>query len=349
MAASPRPRRLHFVGSLPQHADAESAFRWQRDELIGLIRRLTGGEPGPRLQWFVPVVKELKRLPQIRTVRDGDWAAYDDTDRLAVRRGSRLGPEHIPLRLAEYAREELAALDAVGTPATRELPLQVGVPGYLDMTLFVFGPLALFRHARAFLRATARQVEDVRRTAGDTVVFQLEVPAALIAVASAPKPLRSAVAGLMAHFVTRQVARAPRGSRFGIHLCLGDLGHQPLKFPPTADPQVRLANALMRRWPEGRSLEYVHLPLSGGDTPPYTSPEYYRPLRRLVAPPEVPVAAGIAHEKQTTDEQRRVRDLVEEALGRPADIATACGLGRRTPQQAERAVAAMRALLDDEA
>ncbi|MFC9847625.1 hypothetical protein ACFWFF_17250 [Streptomyces sp. NPDC060223] len=347
MASTDR-RRLHFVGSLPQFDDATSAFRWQQHELAGRVRRLSGGETGPRLQWFVPLVKAIKALPHIRTVQDGEWTGYDDTDRLKVQRGSRLTPGDIPMRLSEYAREELAALDALGTPASADLPLQVGVPGYLDMALFIFGPVGVFRHARAFRDATAGQIADVHRTAGDALVFQLEVPAALIAVVSAPRPLRPLLARLMARLVTSQVSKAPQGSRFGVHLCLGDLGHRALKIPSSAAPQAVLANALVRRWPQGRPLEFVHLPLSGGDQPPVTSTAYYAPLRRLRVPSDVSVVAGIAHEEQPAGDQLAVRALVEEALGRRTDIATACGLGRRTSEQAARAVDSMRVLLDDE-
>jgi hypothetical protein len=338
-------RHLHFVGSLPQFADPVAALLWQLNDLRGQVRRLTAGETGARLRWFVPLVKELMQLPQIRVVRSGDWTGYDDTDRLSVYAGGKLQPDDIPVRLAEYARSELATLESVGMPATRDLPLQVGVPGYFDMALFIFGPLGVIRHAHAFRDAVSHQISDLYDVAGDRVVFQLEVPAALVAVSSTPKPLRSAAAKLMARLVTRQVARAPRGSRFGLHLCLGDLGHRPLKLPETADPQVRLANALCEHWPQGRTLDYVHLPLSGGDKPPVTTPKYYLPLHRLTVPRDVVVIAGIAHEKQAPDDQRVVRDLVEKALGRSIDIATACGLGRRTPEQAERAVQSMQALL----
>jgi hypothetical protein len=340
-------RRLHFVGTLPQFDDATAAFRWQQAELKGQVRRLSGGETGPRLQWFVPLVKALKALPQIRTVQDGEWTGYDDTDQLAVKRGGRLAPGDIPMRLGAFAREELAALDALGTPATADLPLQIGIPGYLDMALFVFGPIGVFRHARAFRDASAAQITDVHDAAGAAVVFQLEVPAALIAVVSAPRPLRPLLARLMARLVTKQVAQAPPGSRFGVHLCLGDLGHRALKTPATAGPQMRLANALIRRWPRDRPLEFIHLPLSGGDQPPATTAAYYDPLRRLRVPAGIPVVAGIAHEEQSPADQAAVRALVEGALGRRTDIATACGLGRRTPEQALRAVDSMRALLDD--
>jgi hypothetical protein len=334
-------RRLHFLGTMPQFSDARAAFSWQLGEVRGLLRRLSGGETGPRLLWFVPMVKELKGQPEIRSVRDGDWSGYQDTDLLAVRRGQRL---RIPLRLAQYAAEDRAALESLvdgSAPDSRGLPLQVGIPGYLDMALFTFGPLGAIRYARRFLVAVADQIT---RVAAPDVVFQLEVPAALIAVASAPWPLQRFMAAFMGRLVTRQVARAPRSARFGVHLCLGDLGHQALRQLRDAGPLVLLANAIVRQWPADRSLEYVHLPMSGGDRPPPTTPEFYAPLRRLDA---MPLIAGIAHELQDPADQLRVRDLVETAARRPVDIATSCGLGRRTPERAELAVQAMLKLVAD--
>ncbi|WP_432937356.1 hypothetical protein ACQPXM_24910 [Kribbella sp. CA-253562] len=333
---------LHFVGSMPQFDDARSALRWQLTTLAGSVRRLSGGETGDRLLWFVPLVKDIKRLPQVRTIQNGDWTGYRDIDVLRVRRRARFTRQDIPLRMAEFAREELGVLDSLDNP--HGLPLQVGVPGYLDMALYTFGPMGLLRYGRMFLGAVAGQIAELQAEAGDRIVFQLEVPAALIAVAAAPPPLRPAMAALMAHLVTRQVARAPEGSRFGVHLCLGDLGHQALLQLADTDPLVRLTNALVRHWPDGRSLEFVHLPMSGADQPPVVSPDFFDPLRRLRVPPDVPVVAGIAHEDQGLDEQLTVRRLVETALGRRVDIATACGLGRRSPQAARRAVDAMLAL-----
>lgn len=337
-------RALHFLGTMPQFDDAATALKWQLTDLDGRLRRLTSGETGPRLLWFVPFIKELKASRKIRALRDGDWTDYDDVDRLAVRRGARLTPADLPLPIAEYARQDLAALVDVDPEVS--LPLQIGVPGYLDMALFIFGPLGVLRYARTFLAAIAEQITEIQREAGERVVFQLEVPAALIAVVSAPPPLRPLLAELMAHLVTRPVARAPRGTRFGVHLCLGDLGHHALTQLTDASPLVILANAIARRWPEGRPLDYVHLPMSGGDVPPTTEPGFYAPLRGLRLPDSVEVIAGIAHEEQDRETQLAVRELVETALGRAADIATSCGLGRRTPEAATAAVTSMRALID---
>jgi hypothetical protein len=340
-------RRLHFVGTMPQFDTAAQAFAWQVGELGHRVRRLSGGETGPRLSWFVPLVKDLKRNPKIRALREGHWTAYDDVDRLAVRRGSRLEPGDIPLRLAEWAEEELAILDTAGTPATRERPLQIGVPSYLDLALFILGPVGALRHSAAFLDAVCAEVDRVVALGGDRVVLQVETPAALIAVTSAPAPLRSVVARIMGRLLLRQIRRMDGGSRVGLHLCLGDMGHKARVRLESAAPLVQLAQALIRRWPTGRTLEFVHLPLCGGEHPPSTDPAFYAPLRSLRSLPRaVTVVAGIAHENQSPELQLSVRGMVEAAVGRQVDVATACGLGRRTAQQARKAVDRMLALLD---
>ncbi|MEV6903029.1 hypothetical protein [Amycolatopsis sp. NPDC051372] len=119
----------------------------------------------------------------------------------------------------------------------------------------------------------------------------------------------------MAFLVTRQAARAPEGTRFGVHLCFGDLGHRALRQPRSAAPMVALANAVVRRRPAGRPLDFVHLPMFGGDEPPPTSAAFYARLRRPAAGIAV-VVAGIAHERQDERAQLTVRDHVETALGR---------------------------------
>ncbi|MFN2462725.1 MAG: hypothetical protein ABR573_02335 [Candidatus Dormibacteria bacterium] len=39
---------------------------------------------------------------------------------------------------------------------------------------------------------------------------------------------------------------------------------------------------------------------------------------------------SFAHESQPLEDQRRIRDLIEEQLARRVAIAAACGLGRRS-------------------
>ncbi|MCW2901396.1 MAG: hypothetical protein JWO67_3661 [Streptosporangiaceae bacterium] len=104
-------------------------------------------------------------------------------------------------------------------------------------------------------------------------------------------------------------------------------------------PIVALTQALVRAWPAGRDLEYVHLPLAAGERPPVLDPGFYRPLGGLRALPEsLRLIAGLVHEEQDLAEQVLVLRTVEQCLGRTVGVSPACGLGRRTPEAAERAV-----------
>ncbi|WP_432572948.1 hypothetical protein [Kineococcus sp. SYSU DK005] len=339
---------MHLVGSLPQFHDAEQALAWQVHELSGRVRRLTGGETGDRSRWIVPIVQRLAGQPVLRRTRSGEWSGYDDVDRFALRRGRRLLPQHLDLRIAQNAEEELRVLSGLQHPATPDLPLQVCVPGHLDVALFAFGLVAVPRTAGAVRRALGREIAATFARAGRAVVFQLELPAELVALAAAPAPLRGALARVLARPVLRQVAEAPAGTRFGVHLCLGDLGHRALRQLTSTAPLVCLTAALVRAWPAGRSLEFVHLPLSGGEAPPPVDPAFHAPLRALrgLVPEHVQLVAGLVHEEQAEQDQDRVLAVVEEVLGRRVDVATSCGLGRRSPAAAAAAVRASLRLLD---
>ena len=100
-------------------------------------------------------------------------------------------------------------------------------------------------------------------------------------------------------------------------------------------PLVHLTDALVSRWPAGRPLEFVHVPLAAADEPPARDPAFYAALAGLRLPPEVRFVAGLVHEDRTLDEQLRTRALLDDLLGRPVDVATSCGLGRRTQAAAE--------------
>jgi hypothetical protein len=109
---------------------------------------------------------------------------------------------------------------------------------------------------------------------------------------------------------------------------------------------VLLANAVTSRWPSGRPLRYVHAPLAAAADPPPASQAFYRPLAGLKLGHGVRFVAGFVHEDQDEATQFRIREMIEDAVGRPVDISASCGLGRRQPDAARAAMERIRLLLD---
>jgi hypothetical protein len=144
-----------------------------------------------------------------------------------------------------------------------------------------------------------------------------------------PSFLQAAMSRFLAKGVLQLVKKAPAGTRFGIHLCLGDLNNQALGRLSTTAPLVALANALSSQWPADKKLEYVHVPLAAGENPPPLTEAFYRDLSRLALTHDVRFVAGLVHEKPTLDEQRQVLRWVEQYIGHSVDVAAACGLRRR--------------------
>lgn len=329
-------RGVHLVGSIPAES-TEAAMREATTRLGDRLRTLPDGETGDRSRWIVHIVESLRAHPDLQVNRDGDWSDYDHATNFRVRRGHRLRGETLDFGHMAAYQDGLRVIEELRRePGLDQLAFQAGIPGDLDMALFTLGPIGAFRHRAAFTDATVREITQLHRQAGDGVVFQLELPAELVFMTKMPGPLRQAMAAFLASGVARLAARSPEGARFGVHLCLGDLGHRALGRMRDVGPLVALANALLKRWPTGRPLEYVHAPFAAGIDPAPLDEAYYRPLAKLRLPDDVRFAAGFVHEDGDLDQHRRIRDIIERQLSRRVDLSAACGLGRRTPEAAHR-------------
>jgi hypothetical protein len=327
-------RRVHLVGSIPA-GSAEEAMREAVTRLGDRLATLPDGETGERGNWVASIVESMRSHPDLEVSREGDFSDYDNTLKLRVRRNHKLRGETLDLgHLTAYQKSLDAFRHVCRDHGLDGLTFQVGVAGDRDMAMMAMGLPGMLRHRRAFTEATVAGIRQVHQRAETPVLFQIELPFEMVMVAQMPRPLRRAIAARLARGVVRLGERSPEGARFGIHLCLGDLGHRAFATPTDADPAVVLANAIATRWPRNRPLEFVHAPFAAAEKPAPLDPAFYAPLSRLRLPDGVRFVAGFVHENRDLDEHRRILSMIEARLGRQVDVATACGLGRRTPETA---------------
>jgi hypothetical protein len=324
------PRAVHFVGSLPEqlHPDDRTAMQWILDhtDKAGLTTLPCDRDPNWILQWLY----HLADSGTLTSVRGGDATGYHDYRHYRVTPGQRLTPDDVSLRRASDTTAVMAARRALDTAGVLP-PMQVSIPSPLDLAHVCFGsPLHLLTHLGVFRQALIDDVEDTHQRWGDEAVFQLETPASLIALDTAPGPLAPLIARFLASQITRLITDTPREARWILHLCHGDLNHTPLVTPRSLGPAVRLIRSVHHRLRVlGETMPRVHIPMCTGTTGPPTDAAFYRALARL--PDDVEVIAGLVDEVNPRD-SRRALELAENALGRPVTaVAAACGHGRRTP------------------
>jgi hypothetical protein len=336
-------RSSHLVGSIPA-ASATEAMEFALSHLGDTLRTLPDGETGERGAWIVNIVEGMRAHPDLELRKDGTWSSYDDVPTFRVKKGRTLEARTLDLGHVRAFEDSYPRFTAsVQSHGRADLSFQVGVPGDFDMALMVLGPRGAFTNRRPFTEATVGEIRAIHGRAGDAVVFQIELPLELGFVAGVPVPLRRPLAAYLARGVVNLVRSSPAGARFGLHLCLGDMNHEAHGSMKDARPLVTLSNAIAKRWPSGRALEFIHAPFAAGAEPPPTDPQWYSPLKGLRVPPEVRFIAGFAHEDQDVATQRELRALIESAAGRSVDIAASCGLGRRDP---EAAASAMRRMVE---
>lgn len=296
--------------------------------------------------WVVSYLRGLAERDVFQIRRPGDYDSYTDMRRYGVRRGHTLRPADVSMNRATGLGEVLAQFRQLRTarPALAGKRLQISQPNALDMAIFVFAgrPLSALRYLKVFEQAVVDEVSELTQASGRDLVWQLESPSVLISMnmvgwlPGGP----ALVAGLLARQVGGMLRRFPTDAETILHLCYGDYKHTEWFSPRSLAPAVtflnRLAAVLDRA---GRPLPAVHVPCAYGQHPASTDERFYRPLRRLDR--RWRLIAGTVSEEDKSASSTSLR-LFEEAAGRPAyAVATACGLGRRTPEQAAHAVETM--------
>jgi hypothetical protein len=325
-------RKAHLVGSIPG-ANAEQAMTAALDRLGPHLLTLTDGETGNRSWWIGAVLRALAGDEDVEVERSGDFSDYDHTLLYRVRAGATLDAGRLAACLPyEGAFRESFPLfkdlrERYGCP---DLSFQVGLPSHLDLAVDAVGyPEGLAPELYSpCLEATAKHTRDVHVAAADSVVFQIETPASLVAVSASGVGAPNTAARMAAKLVELP-AQAPSEARFGVHLCLGDMNHKSLGHIKDIGPAVFLANEIASAWPPSRPLEFIHAPFAAAEEPPTFDPAFYEPLQQLNLPPSVRFVAGCIHESLSHERQVELLRLIESQVGHEVDVAAACGLGRR--------------------
>lgn len=323
-------RKAHLVGSLPG-STPDVAMATALRILGPHLRSLPDGETGERRNWIISIIEEMRRHPDLELRRQGDWSDYDKTPLLKVRRGRKLYGASLDFGHVAAARASFPLFQSARSAAGRpDLDFQEGVPGDFDMAIFTLGPTAALWRRRPFTEATLAEIRDVASITGRQTLFQIEVPAELVMMAKAPAPARPALARLLARAVTGLAAASPAGTRFGVHLCLGDMNNRPSGTLDDVGPLVLLTNAIVASWPSEQALELIHVPFAAADRPASEDPAFYAALRQLDLPESTQFAAGFVHESQSLSDQRSIRSRIDDLMQRQVTLASACGLGRRS-------------------
>ncbi|WP_433574891.1 hypothetical protein [Nocardia brasiliensis] len=357
-------RHIHFVGSLPTPlaGHPRQAMEWILDRTDGQPLTALPCDLDP--DWIIAYLRDLRSRTDAFefTCCPDDYADYNHMPAGRIRPGVRLQPEHLTMNrfhtisaiVGDYTRlhQQRPHLDG--------LKIQLSQPNSLDLALFALAGQAVqgglpirhalghvgalttaLKHVPVFTEAIVDEVALLTKTYGSLLTWQIESPVALLSLAKAAdmhavSVLAVPVAAQLASVFTRlhQI-----GAHTSLHLCYGDYRHTALLPPRTLAPAVVLLNALARRLRRrGTPLPVVHIPCGHGAQPASLDPHFYTPLRRL--DPEWVLIAGVVSPQSVIDSMISLR-LFERAANRPAySVATACGLGRCTPAEAEKAAAA---------
>ena len=335
-------RRALLVGSLP--ADDEAQAMAHALDLLGpALDAVPDGEIGERSEQFpggnrsarTAIIGSICRADTAswRVVREGEtnelgWSTdYDTGTRLAPRRRPSDMAAHLDLGWNRFARQSYPEFDRLRSEANRpDLRFQVGLPTALGMTFTIMSPVNALRYAGAFNERLAWEANDILdHLGGENVRFQLEVPGEL----ALAYRTRGRALGIALRTVVGLANQIRPEAPFGIHLCFGDLNNKALITQPSLVPAVRFTNELVRRWPTTHQLDYIHVPLAEADLAPTTDPAWYAPLAELDLPADCRLVAGFVHDRLDDDGHDQLLSMLDDLVGRPVDVASSCGLGRR--------------------
>ena len=351
MSGSDKRRRVLLVGSLPYEDEVAAmgrALELAGDRLIALpdgeIGERSDRYPnGDRSQWVAGLAGRLTREAELFDVVDpgtmneqGFPVDFDSTVRLRPRRKAAELGKRLNLGYDTFARRSFpsfARLRASASPG--DLRMQVGLPTGLGVAASILSPARALRFTPAFAACVAREACNLAAAVGaENLLFQIEAPAEVVMAHRVPRLAWRFAAGPVIDLVRRLPDQAP----VGLHLCYGDLNNVAAIVPKDFNRLIGFAQSLLRRWPQSCTLAYMHLPFAAGTSPSPTDQAAYRALGGLELPAGSRLVAGFVHETPTMESLETLLETIETARSAQVDVATACGLGRRSPEVADELI-----------
>ncbi|WP_280477507.1 hypothetical protein [Nocardia asiatica] len=355
-------RYAHYVGTLPAELTTgdRAVMQWFTDHSEGWPVTAVPCDLDP--DWILDYLRTRKHHTDVfEVVRAGDYADYGDFPSYGLRAGRTLQPRHVSMDRVERIGGVVEAFESLRgeRPELARTKVQISQPNPLDLAMFVFAGAAVsnglpvgpalrrsglvvnaIRQLPVFTEAVVQEVTEVLDRYGDRVVWQLESPLALLSMVKAEQlwsqwALGPLVARQLAGFLGRM---HELGAEVIVHLCYGDYQHKSLLSPRSLAPAVQLLGRTARLLnKQGTPLPPVHIPCAYGAEPAPLNPRFYAPLRKL--DPGWRAIAGVVSPDSGADSAAAL-GLFEAAAGREAyGVATACGLGRCSVDDARRAVA----------
>ncbi|WP_433710628.1 hypothetical protein ACQP2U_30500 [Nocardia sp. CA-084685] len=364
-------RYAHYVGSLPADlmTGDQAVLQWFADRTAGSPVTALPCDLDP--DWIIDYLRTRKQHSDVfEIVEEGGFADYSDFPSYGLRSGRKLETQHVSMDRVERIDAVVAAFESLQRerPELAETRVQISLPNPLDLAMFTFAgaavsgglpvgkalrhsdlTVAALRQLPVFAEAMVQEVSEVVARHGDRISWQLESPLALLSMVKATQlGSRWALAPLVARQLASVLGRLHEiGAETTVHLCYGDYQHKSLLAPRSLAPAVGLLNRTARLLDrQGTPLPPVHIPCAYGAEPAPLEPRFYAPLRSLAT--DWPVIAGVVS-ADSVENSDRARALFEQALGRHAfGVATACGLGRCTPEVARIAAEATVAVARDD-
>ncbi|HEY3483184.1 MAG TPA: hypothetical protein VGL02_30285 [Streptomyces sp.] len=322
---------VHAVGTAPTATrDPLDTMQWHLDHRCGATLTALPIDTDPR--WIIDWLDTRAEAPGLRQVRAGDSRGYDRVPSYAVEDEHDLTPASVALGRPQLVAEAFAARAQLIGDAIPE-QLQVSVPNALDLSFFVAGSAeAAPQWMPAVQTMLAGEIGEIAQRWGDRVRLQLESPAVLMRYHQTPREAWPEATEQLVAQVSSVLAVAPSAD-WVLHLCYGDLEHLPLFTPGSLDAPVLFLNALEQRLEEMRiAMPVAHIPVAYGDAAPPADPAYYEVLRQLRN--DIHVIAGVVAEHHPEASAVAAAAAADALGGRLTAVAAACGLGRRSPEDA---------------